>query len=235
MTDIDGRLLNSLRCLLLRPGALTVSFFEGRRKPYIGPIALFLVANVLFFATESLTGGLVFSTTLDSHLHSQPWSGLAQPLVARRLAALDLSLEVYAPRFDGAVALHARSLVLGMAAVFTLLVAVVFRRSRRPFAVHAAFSLHLYAFLLLIMCAGVALPAGGLPFGYARSTSPAVDAVLSVSLLIACGAYLFVAIGTVYRSQGYTRLVTAIGLTAGAAAIVLAYRFGLMLLTLYTA
>ena len=234
LTDIDGRLLNSFRCLVSRPGALTVSFVEGRRKPYIGPVALFFVANVLFFAIESMTGGLVFSTTLESHLNTQPWSPLAQSLVAKRLAALNTTPEIYAPRFDAAVALHARSLVLVMAAAFALLATLVFRRSERPFAAHAAFSLHLYAFLLLLLCVGTALPAAGMLFGGTRSTSARLDAVLSVTLIAACGIYLFVAIGTVYGWRGPARLAATIGLTAGAAAVVLAYRFGLLLLTLYT-
>lgn len=233
LTDIDGRLLNSFRSLMLRPGALTVSFVEGRRKPYIGPVALFLVTNLLFFATESMTGGLVFSTTLDSHLHSQPWSGLAGRLVTQRLAALHTTPEIYAPHFDAAVALHARSLVLVMAAAFALLVALVFRRER-PFAAHAVFSLHLYGFLLLLLCAGMAAPAAGMLFGGTRSTSDVLDAVLSALLIVACAIYLFAAIGTVYGWRGRPRVFAAIGLTAGASAIVLAYRFGLLVVTLYT-
>ena len=80
-TNIDGRVLRSFRALITRPGLLTVAFLQGRRVPYIGPVSLFLVTNVLFFATESLTGGTVFSTPLESHLHTQPWSPLAQALV----------------------------------------------------------------------------------------------------------------------------------------------------------
>jgi hypothetical protein len=55
-----------------------------------------------------------------------------------------------------------------------------------------------------------------------------------VTLVAACGIYLFVAIGTVYGWRGPARLAATLALTAGAATIVLAYRFGLLLLTLYT-
>ena len=96
-TNIDGRLLRSFRCLIGRPGALTVAFLQGRRKPFVGPVALFLVTNVLFFATESLTGSNILSTPLEGHLHTQPWSELAQPLVAGRLAALHTSADLFAP------------------------------------------------------------------------------------------------------------------------------------------
>src|SRR6185436_8733570 len=61
-TSIDGRLIRSFRTLAASPGALTMAYLTGRRKPYIGPVSLFLIANVLFFATESLTHGTVFTT-----------------------------------------------------------------------------------------------------------------------------------------------------------------------------
>ena len=234
LTNIDGRLLNSFRYLLTRPGALTVFFLEGRRKPFIGPVALFLVANVLFFATESMTRGLVFSTPLDSHLHAQPWSPLAQTLVAQRVAALQTTLDAYAPRFDGAIALNARSLVLVMTVAFAILAAVVFRRGKHPFAAHAAFSLHLYGFMLLVLCVGMAIEGAGMRVGGAQTPSPLLDAILSTVLLLVCGVYLFLAIGTVYRWRGPARVMASIGLTVGVAAIVLGYRFALMLLTLYT-
>lgn len=234
LTNIDGRLLNSFRWLVTRPGALTVFFLEGRRKPFIGPVALFLVVNVLFFATESMTRGLVFSTTLDSHLHTQPWSPFARTLVAHRVAALQTTLDVYAPRFDGAIALNARSLVLVMTVAFAILAALVFRRGKHPFAAHAAFSLHLYGFMLLVLCVGMAIEGAWMLVGGARSPSPLLDAILTIGLLIACGVYLFLAIGTVYRWRGPALVIASIGLTVGVAAIVLGYRFVLMLLTLYT-
>jgi len=54
--------------------------------------------------------GLVFSTPLQSHLCDQPWSSLAQSLVAGRFAALRTTAESFAPRFDAAVALSPHAL-----------------------------------------------------------------------------------------------------------------------------
>lgn len=234
-TSIDGRLLRSFRCLITRPGLLTVAFLEGRRKPYLGPVALFLVANVLFFAVESLTGGTVLSTPLDSHLHMQPWSPLAQTLVAHRLAALQTTAALYAPHFDTALALHARSLILLMTLSFAVLPGIVFRRGRHPFAAHAVFSLHLYAFLLLLFCVVTAVEAVNLSPEGARSTAGNLDRALSIGLLVACATYLYFAIGVVYGGSRKGRLFRAIALSVAAAAIVLGYRFVLLLITLYSA
>ena len=234
ITNIDGRVLRSFRCLLVSPGSLTVAFVEGRRKPFLGPVALFLVANVVFFGAESMTQGLVFSTPLSSHLNDQPWSPLAHRLVTARLAAAATSLASFAPRFDAAIALHARSMILLMALAFAPLPALAFRRRGRPFAAHVVFSLHLYAFTLLILSIGTPVPNVPVLFGGVRSTSRLLDGVLSISLLIACAIYLYAAIGAVYGGGRMARIVSTIVLTGAVAAIVLAYRFVLFFITLYT-
>jgi hypothetical protein len=121
-----------------------------------------------------------------------------------------------------------------MALAFAPLPALVFRRSHQPFGVHAAFSLHLYAFMLLLFSIATAIPAIGVPFGAGRSGSRVLDAVLSISLLLACGWYLYAAIGTVYGGRPGVRVAQAVGLAATVAAIVLGYRFALFLVTLLT-
>ena len=234
ITNIDGKLLRSFRDLVMRPGTLTVAFVEGRRKPYLGPVALFLVANVLFFAVESLTSGLVFSTTLQSHMANQPWSVPASEFINARLAAKGMTVAAYAPQFDTAISLHARSMILLMVLAFVPLPALVLRHHRRPFALHAVFSLHLYAFMLLLLSAGNVIPAIGMPFGYERNASTVLDAILSIALMVACGWYLYLSIGRAYGGGRWSRLAAAIALATGVGAIVLAYRFALLMITLWT-
>ena len=152
LTSIDARAARSARMLLQRPGELTLAWTRGIRKPYVAPFQLFLIANVLFFALQWLTGENVFSSSLDSHLHHQDWSELAQSLLAGRLEATHRSFEQYQAVFDRAVVLNAKSLILLMTVPFALLLPLAFLRERRPFMVHVVFSLHLYTFLLLVFC-----------------------------------------------------------------------------------
>src|SRR5205085_9903363 len=53
VSSVDGKLLRTMRTLILRPGALTAAYEAGARKPYIGPLGIFLAANALFFAVQS--------------------------------------------------------------------------------------------------------------------------------------------------------------------------------------
>jgi hypothetical protein len=108
--------------LLRAPGALTVAWCAGARKRYVAPLQLFMIANVIFFALQWLTDTNI-SSTLDSYLHHQDWSELAGSLLVRRLEATHATLDSYAPVFDRAVVLNAKSLIVLMTLGFALLAA----------------------------------------------------------------------------------------------------------------
>lgn len=232
--SLDARLWRSLRNLLSRPGALTVLFYRGSRKPYIGPFALFLLTNVLFVAMELLPGSNIFSTPLDNHLHNQPWSPLAQELVSHRLQRVESTLDDYAPLFDRAVARNAQSLVILMVLPFALFLPVLFRRSQMPFAVHLAFSLHFHAFLLLLFSIALLIPTIDLWLGGSGLASRPLDNGIAIGSLLICAVYLYLSAGRVYGGSGATRLIKALLLVLAVAGIFLGYRLMLLLVTLYT-
>jgi hypothetical protein len=234
VSSIDGRLIRSLRYLVTRPGALTVAYVEGRRRRYLGPFQLLLVANVLFFAMQSMTSTNIASSTLDSHLHHQDWQSVAQHLVSHRLETKGTTLELYAPVFDQANVLHAKSFIIVMALPFALLLPILFYRSRQPFVAYAVFSLHFYAFLLLLFCVLLAFAAVNVWFGGAGLDSPRMDNVLSLVNLTACATYLYAATGTAYGARGAPRVAKVLVLSLAVVGILLGYRFVLFLFTLYT-
>jgi len=232
--NIDSRLIRSFRYLLTRPGELTVAFVQGRRMPYIGPFKLFLIANVLFFAVQSKTNTNIVSSALDSHLHNQDWQALAQRLVSSHLDTRQTTLDLYAPIFNRAVVLRAKSFIIVMVLPFAFLLPIMFYRSRQPFVVHVVFSLHFYGFLLLLFCVSLAVVAVDVLLGGAGLNSARIDRILSLINLTACATYLYIATGTVYRASGAIRAVKVLALAIAVAGILLGYRFVLFLFTLYT-
>jgi hypothetical protein len=233
-TSLDVRLWRTLGELLRRPGALTVLYHDGPRKPYIGPFALFLLINVLFVAMEFVTGSNILSTPLDQHLHNQPWSPLAQDLVMHRLKDKETTLDAYAPVFNQTVAKYAQSLVILMVLPMALLLPVLFRKSRMPVAVHLAFSLHFHAFLLLLLSAALLIPAVDLRLGGPGLASPSLDKGITIGALLLSAAYLFFSAGRVYGGRRTTRIFKAALLAFAAGSTFLGYRFTLLLITLYT-
>lgn len=232
-SSLDGRLARSFRTLLTRPGALTEAYVAGRRRAYLGPLQMFLLANALFFAVQSFTHFDIFSSGIDSHLHHQDWSELARPLVAERLAALGLGLDVFAPAFDSAAVLNAKALIILMALAFVPFLPLAFWRARRPLGAHVVFALHLYAFILLLLCVSLLLAEAQLLAGGAGLASPWVDMALSLFNVTACAAYLYLAL-RFYGSRGIARAAKSVALALAIAAIVLGYRFAIFLITLYT-
>ncbi|HET9130094.1 MAG TPA: DUF3667 domain-containing protein, partial [Terriglobia bacterium] len=228
-------LFRSFRYLVTRPGALTVAYIKGQRKAYVGPVSLFLIINVLFFATESLTGGKVFTTPLESHLRTQPWSSDAvQNLVARAVDEKGKTLASYAPIFDQAVALKARSLIIFMALLFSPAPSIVFYRRHRPLVAHVVFALHLYSFLLLLLCVATTVPAVSAWWGWAARDSESLDHGISIGLLIASAVYLYLSAEKVYAERGSLLVLKTGALTVAVATVLLGYRFILLWITLYS-
>jgi Protein of unknown function (DUF3667) len=233
LSSVDGRLLRTFRSLLTRPGELTVAYLQGPRKPFIAPFQFFLIVNVLFFAVQSVTGNAVFSTPLESHLHSQDWKELAQQLVDARLQVLNTTLDAYTPLFNQAVAMNAKSLVILMTLPFALLLVPMFHDRDRPFVTHIVFSLQFYAFLLVLLCVLLGLLFVDITLGGPGIGTQIMDWGLFAALLLAASIYLYIAIGRVYSARGITRVLRVAVLTVAVASGVLGYRFAVFLITLY--
>lgn len=233
-TSLDTRLWRTVGTLLRRPGALTVLYRHGPRKPYIAPFALFLLTNVLFVAMELLPGSNIFSTPLNQHLHNQPWHAFAQDLVRRRIEDKGTTLDAYAPVFNERVAKNAQSLVVLMVLPYALLLPVLFRKSRIPSAVHLAFSLHFHAFLLLLISGALVIPTVDLWLGGAGLASQSLDNGIAIGVLLMSAMYLYLSAGTVYGGTGAVRVLKAVLLAIAAGSIFMGYRFTLLLVTLYT-
>ena len=233
LTSIDSRLLRSLRVLTTRPGVITDAYVSGPRKPYIGPFQLFLIVNVMFFAVQSFGGSPVFSTSLHSHMYDQDWSEFARTLVAHKLQAEHLALAAYAPVFDHAVDVYAKSLVILLVLPFTVLLIPLFAGSHRPFVTHLVFALHLLAFLLLCSCVLLLFTALSSALGGSGLRSPYVDWGLFGVLIVVIATYLYVATAVVYEAKGLVRALKVAVLAVVIAAAVPGYRFLIFLVTLY--
>src|SRR5262245_46956256 len=56
LSELDGRILGSVRHLFLSPGFLTSEHFRGRRAAWISPLRLYLLFSVAYFGIVSLSG-----------------------------------------------------------------------------------------------------------------------------------------------------------------------------------
>jgi hypothetical protein len=233
MTSVDGKLLRSSRAILTRPGTLTAAYVRGERLQYLAPLSLFLLANALFVAMQALTRTDILSTPLESHLQVQDWKGFAQSIVARRLETTHQSVSAYAPHFDSAARFNAKALMILMVLAFAPILPLLFRAPRRTAGAHVVFALHLYTFVLVLLCVSIGIAELDLLAGGGGLGSPSVDAFLSLFNVGACAVYLYLAIGPAYGGSGGARYALAALLAVAMAALFVGYRFVIFLITLY--
>jgi uncharacterized protein DUF3667 len=122
---VDGKIVQSARLLLLRPGFLSREYFAGRRVRYISPIRLYLVFSVLYFAIVAfapLRGVHVSCTTCPPESK------------ARVEEAMREGLAHWAPRA-----------MFVLVPAFAALVAVAARGSGRNYPSHLYFAMHVHA------------------------------------------------------------------------------------------
>jgi hypothetical protein len=235
-SPVDGKVVRSFRELLARPGGLTEAFHKGLRQPFLGPFQIFILTNVLFFFLQSFSEMRIFTNTLEHRLTIGEMEGDFgfAAFVDARLAATGRTFEQYAPVFDHAVAANAKSLIGLMVPVFAMFLPLVFWRNVRPLAVHVVFSLHFYAFFLLLLCVPLVVMMGEKALGGDGLMTQLVDDMTSILLVVSTVIYLFAAIGPAYGACGTVRIAQACALTCLVAGIFLVYRMALLPITLYT-
>jgi len=233
-TSIDGKLVRTAWRLVRSPGELTLAYLTGQRKRYIAPLQLFLLANLLFFAVQSMTRTNIFGASLDSHLHHQDWSELARSLVDSHLARRQMTLDAYAPAFDRAAVVNAKSLVIVMTLPFAALLIALLRGGRRPIIAHAILALHLYSFLLLLFCVELSITEMVVLAGGPGLDAAVMDNLWSIVALAACAAWILAALRRLFAQRGPAWIARGLLLALAAGALVPGYRFLVFLVTLYT-
>jgi hypothetical protein len=231
--QFDARALVSLRALV-RPGALTADFARGRRKPFVAPLQLFLICNLVFFIIEPLTGLTILAPPFDSQLHQSLYGGLTSSAAARYAAVHGPVTDEFRARFFRLTTLQARSLVILMVPMFAALMILVRAGGRRLFLERVVFALHLYGFWLLWL--SIALIVTGLLIlivpGPLRGR---FDTPLTVVEFLGVFVYLGFGLQTAYGERGPQAWTKAALLTLGSYYVMHVYRFILFFTTLYWA
>lgn len=242
LTHADNRLFRSLKFLVVRPGYLTNEYMKGRRKPYLQPVQLFLVANLVFFLIQAFSVLSPLTTQLSVHMNDMPYSDRAKKIVGREITSRHLTLEDYEARFDAKEETEAKTLVIVMVPCFAIAVALLFARRAAALIQHLIFAFHFYAFLLVFLSAfGVLVTlfariAISLGTGAFRGSgySPGNDWVLSCLVGVILGIYLCRSVQVAYGQGRVLSVVTTLVLLFVGFEILQMYRQFLFYLTVHS-
>ena len=183
IVHLDARFFGTLK-LLLRPGALTLEYLQGRRARWFPPFRLYLTVSLMFFALAALNpSGKGISITYNKPAQVIGLDGkpVEDHSVGSKLAKRADEINRNPAVFYAKVMTWLPRVFFLLLPVFALLLKVAYLRSRTLFAVHAVFSLHEHAFAFLWL--SVISLLGHVP--YVRSIRGLLIFYLPVHLLLA--------------------------------------------------
>ena len=186
LTHFDFKSLRAFKTLVARPGLLTREYLDGRRRRYVGPIQLFVIANVLF----ALIGPTTFRTPLSVQENDPPFPAFKRALVAEAIAERKVEREEFRRAFDEAAGLQAKTWVFAMIPALALVTAALYG-FRRYYFEHLIFATHFYTFLMLWMLVATVVLAGGLALAGVRLTNQGFDDLVSSIIMVVLAVYLF--------------------------------------------
>jgi hypothetical protein len=163
LLHLEGALWGTLRLLFFHPGRLSLEYVAGRRRPYVNPFRLLLIAMVVYAVAASsgfvatfrfgpVTASMAPATvprsrSVEATIDNIDHYGLLHRELAAKQAALES--EAARERFHDRLEAFAEPVSFANVVLLAGVLSLCFRRQRRQFLEHAAFSMHVVSFVLL--------------------------------------------------------------------------------------
>jgi hypothetical protein len=231
-THLDGKVFRSLRTLFAQPGELTRQYLRGARRPYMTPLQVFLVANLVFFLVQSWVAWNTLTTPLAVQTSMQPYSEFAREHLRHFVEEHGVSLDQVRQKFDASVVVYAKSLVFLMVPLFALGSMLVCVPRTRGVLAQLVAALHLYAAFLLFQ----SLVMGPLALAIAKGTGAEAlaDQVVTVLLALVMTVYNAAVLRRVFGFGRFSSLARALLLDGVFGLVLVSYRFLLFFIVLHT-
>ncbi len=145
ITSLDSKIFKTFVALLIKPGKLTVEFVSGRRKSYMQPFQVFVIANLFFF---------FFLTSSDIFRNPSKWF-FQDAEIAERVneisAEKNITPKELAKIYDYESGSLAKSAILIMIPFLGLVMWLVNFSKKYLYGKHLIAAVHLFSFLLFFM------------------------------------------------------------------------------------
>jgi hypothetical protein len=156
----DGRLIATLRTLFRHPGQLARDHYDGKRRRYVPPFELFVLANVTGWLVVPFLHIFGFSVAAAQKLALlRAW---VPSLWAWRESVSGIPHDLFVQRMDASAGSVNKMVVLLQVPIFAVFAKILLTRHR--YVQHLVFSVHYYCIHLvtLLTAWGLVLIPGGL-------------------------------------------------------------------------
>ncbi len=233
-THLDSKLLRSLAWLVARPGFLTAEYLRGKRKPYLKPLALFLIINAIYFVSIGYNGLRTYESPLRVQLRN-PYSPVVERMLTQRLgAASEAERQTFEAAFDARNHTLSKSLLLLLAPMLAVALALIYWRRRMFFGEHLVTALHFAALMLVLnMVLGIFLWGSVFLFVFGRQPyTPIIVEIIEPALWL--WILSFLSLKTAYGESLWPTFFRSFLWALSFFPLLLVYRFGVFLATFYS-
>lgn len=222
LTNVDGKVLKTLRVLLTHPGELTREYLAGRRASYLPPFRIYLLCSVAYFVLSSIdvdrplapeqrreaAASDSVARTRIARGETRDVLGGTNSALERRLKRGNDRLEASGRKMDGVIRENIPNAMFVIVPAYALLLNLLYRSRRRRFPAHLVFALHVHAFFFAVLAVSTAVEhvveLGVLP--------EVIDSTISLATLAGATIYFPVAMRRVYGGRWRPTLLRAMTL-----------------------
>ncbi|MEL7296231.1 MAG: DUF3667 domain-containing protein [Pseudomonadota bacterium] len=148
LTSVDSRLWRSLFALIAKPGFLSREYQRGRRRSFLSPVGLFLLANLVYFLAPPISD---LQLSLTQQYELQFYRGWISGWVDGYIADSGTTFEAVARRYELKIAEIAKLMVILHVPLLALATMLMFADRRLFYADHVVMAFHYLGFLLLYL------------------------------------------------------------------------------------
>jgi hypothetical protein len=97
ITSLDGNFLQTAKLMITKPGAMSFQYINGRRIPFVKPMSMFFIVNVIYFL---LSYGDSLNSTLYTQMHNMYFqSDIATEMVEKRIKEEHTTLKAFTIKY----------------------------------------------------------------------------------------------------------------------------------------
>ena len=228
---VDNKFWRSVKTITLHPGQYSHAYSMGNRVPYMKPISLFFLANLIYFLFPLVN---TFTTSLDIQTTSFVYSDLATQMVDDFIHENYYSLEEYRLIYDTKTTNLSKILLIVFAVIASLFFKVIHIGSdKNLWADHFTFGLEMMSFLLLIALEACILIIG--IFAYLAGFEILLTNFYLTGLMVLILGYIFyMAEKNFYGFTGWRRILNTVLNIAGVFLTLIIYRGLLFFITFWS-
>ncbi len=237
-TSLDAKVWRTVRLMVRTPGGLSRAYMEGRRSPYLKPLSVFLLANLVYFLLPFFPFSETFNSRLETQLEGRPHSGIAKRMVDNYLREKKITKPVFRARYEARSTENAKLLLI----VLVFLIAVplwLINLGKHPYvAGHITLSFEIMTFNLLFNAIALGVAAYGIFYAgqvlKIGMIGPVINALVNPFVFATNAYFLYRAERTFYGCTRRDALWRAVVIVPGLFAALGAYRTILFFVTFYS-